>query len=213
MFKLKHSIYALLGTALFYASCSNKAEQAVAPTIANEQLTSAGLKLTNQADPSDAPSCLYRFHLDNKGNVTSTDSTSLNLKANAKYNVQVVMLDTTQTPTFDVAAEIKDRANYHLFFFQPTPVAQQSLVFGNTSPYIPGTAPSATGPYLNLSVARTDQDTNNPPLQVGLADVFTTGAASTGKLRVVLRHQPNAKNGTFDPGSSDLDVNFIVNIK
>jgi hypothetical protein len=137
----------------------------------------------------------------------------LNLKANAKYNVKVVMLDTTQTPTFDVSAEIKERANYHLFFFQPTPVSSQNLVFGTTSASIPGTEPSATGPYLNLTVSRTDQDTNNPPLQVGLTDLLTTGDASSGKLRVILRHQPNAKNGTFDPGSSDLDVNFIVNIK
>jgi hypothetical protein len=201
----------LLGTAIFYAGCSSKSEQAVAPTIANEALTSAYLKVTNQANASDTTSCRYRFHLDNSGNVTSTDSTALNLKANARYDVKVVMIDTTQKPTFIVSDEIKERQNYHLFFFQPTPVA--SVVTGTTSPYIPGTPTSAAGPYLNLTAARTDLDTNNPPLQVGLVAAFTTGAASTGKLRLVLRHQPNAKNGTFAPGSTDLDVNFIVNIK
>ncbi len=213
MLKLKHAVYALLGTALFYAGCSSKSEQAVAPTIANEALTSAYLKLTNTANAADTPSCRYRFHLDNNGNVTSTDSTALNLKANAKYNAKIVMLDTTQTPTFVVSDEIKDRENYHLFFFQPTPISAANQVTGTTSPYIPGTVPSASGPYLNLAVVRTDHDTNSPSLQVGLTDTFTTGAASTGNLEVVLRHQPNAKNGTYAPGSSDLDVNFKVIIQ
>ena len=213
MLKLKHATYALLSTALFYASCSSKSEQAVAPTIANEQLTSAYLKATNEANPSDTTSCRYRFHLDNNGNVKSTDSTGLVLKANSKYDVKVVMLDTTQSPTFVVSDEIKQRQNYHLFFFQPTPITSANLVIGTGSPYIPGTPTSTTGPYLNLAIARTDLDSNTPPLQIGLTDLFTTGAASTGNLRVVLRHQPNAKNGLYAPGSSDLDVNFKVTIQ
>jgi hypothetical protein len=213
MLKLKHALYALLGTALFYAGCSSKAEQAVAPNIANEEITSASLKLTNQADPSDTPSCTYRFHLDNNNNVVSTDSTALNMRVNSKYNVKVYMLDTTQKPIFVVSNEIKERENYHLFYFQPTPTSAAALVISNTTPYVPGTPTSATGPYLNLTIARTDLDTNTPPLQVGLTDLFTTGAASVGNLRFMLRHQPNAKNGTFFPGSSDLDVNFKTTIK
>jgi hypothetical protein len=62
-------------------------------------------------------------------------------------------------------------------------------------------------------VTSTDVDSNNPPLRIGLSDKFVTGAASNGILRVVLRHQPNAKNGTYDPGSTDLDVTYAVNIK
>ncbi|HEY0245803.1 MAG TPA: hypothetical protein VGC01_09585, partial [Mucilaginibacter sp.] len=135
MLKLKHAMYVLLGTAaLLYAGCSNKAEQAVAPTIANETITSASLKLTNQANSADTTSCTYNFHVDNSGNVTSTDSTVLNLKANAKYNVQVYMLDQTQKPVFVVSDEIKERANYHLFFFQPTPISVANQVTGTTSP-------------------------------------------------------------------------------
>jgi uncharacterized protein (UPF0333 family) len=213
MLKLKNLTFVLLGTALFFAGCSSKEEQAVAPTIANETLTTVILKLANQANASDTTSCRYKFHFDNNGNVTSTDSTALNIKANTKYNVVVNLYDETQNPTFDVGKEIKERQNYHLFFFQPTPISSASLVTGLTSPYIPGTPTSATGPYLNLSAARTDHDTNSPAYEVGLTDLFTTGAASKGNLEVVLRHQPNAKNGTYAPGSTDLDVNFIVTIK
>jgi hypothetical protein len=121
------------------------------------------------------------------------------------------MLDQTQSPVFVVSNEIKERQNYHLFFYQPTPISAAPVI-STTSPYIPGTTVT-TGVPLNLTIVRTDQDTNTPPLQVGLTTKFTTGAASTGNLRWVLRHQPNAKNGTYDPGSSDLDVNFKVTIK
>jgi len=211
MIKVKHAMYALLGTALFYTGCSSKSEQSVAPNIANETITYASLKFVNEANASDTTSCGYKFHVDNTGAVTSTDSTALNLKANAVYDATVYMLDETQSPVFVVSNEIKDRENYHLFFYQPTPINNPPVI-GNTSPYIPGT-PTSQQPPLNLTITRTDHDTNNPPLQVGHTAQFKTGAPSTGKLRWVLRHQPNAKNGSFDPGSSDLDVNFVTTIK
>ncbi|GLU53982.1 hypothetical protein [Dyadobacter frigoris] len=212
MLKLKNLTFVLWGTLLFLGGCT-KEEQAVAPTIANESLTTVILKATNTADAADTTSCRYKFTFDSQGNVTSSDSTPLNLKANATYAVAVQLYDELQSPVFDVSAEIKERQNYHLFFFQPTPISPANLVTGLTSPYIPGTATSATGPYLNLSVARTDHDTNNPAYELGLADKFTTGEASSGNLEVVLRHQPNAKNGTYAPGSTDLDVSYKVIIK
>jgi hypothetical protein len=211
MFKFNKLTFMFLGTAVLFAGCS-KEEQAVAPTIANESLTTVVLNLTNQANPSDTTSCRYKYHFDNSGNVVSADSTVLNLKANAKYNVAVNIYDELQQPVFNVGQEIRERQNYHLLFFQPTPISAANLITGNTSPYIPGTLTSAAGPYLNLSVVRTDHDTNTPALEVGLTDTFTTGAASTGNLEVILRHQPNAKNGTFAPGSTDLDVNYKVTI-
>lgn len=58
----------------------------------------------------------------------------------------------------------------------------------------------------------TDKDTNPAPgpFPLGIATQVRTGTAGTGTLKVVLRHQPNAKNGTTTPGTSDLDVNFPV---
>ena len=210
--KLKHALYVLLGTTLTYAGCSSKSENAVAPNIANETITQASLKFTNEANGADTTSCTYTFHVDNTGEVTSTDSTTLTLKANAVYDAKVYMLDQTQKPVFVVSDEIKERQNYHLFFYQPTPVTTAPVI-SNTTPYIPGTPLTPNSSPLNLTVTRTDHDTNNPPLEVGLTAKFTTKAASTGNLRWVLRHQPNAKNGTFAPGSTDLDVNFNVIIK
>ncbi len=109
------------------------------------------------------------------------------MKANTTYAAQILLSDKSKTPATDVTAEIKDRQNIHLFVYTPT-----------------------TG--LNLTVTITDKDTNPAPgpYPVGLQANMVTGAASTGKLNVVLRHQPNTKDGTAAPGSTDLDTNFGV---
>jgi hypothetical protein len=181
----------------------------------NEFLTTVELVFQNTVNASDSGRAIWR-QLDPTGaQLPDTSLAVLKLKANSLYNVNVLILDETKTPPAVVSDEIKERQNYHLFFFQPTPISSSNLVISNTSTDIPvsdGTVTSTAGPYLNLTVSRTDMDTNTPPMQIGLTDNFATGAASTGWLRVVLRHQPNAKNGTYDPGSSDLDVNYKVNI-
>lgn len=187
--KKQHIILLTTGITLatMWSAC-NKQEQAVAPPVpGNEFITTVELVATNAADPADVDTAKW-VKLD------PTDTTApnltkafLNLKKNATYNVQVLFLDETQTPAADVTAEIKERENYHL------------ICFG-----------IAAG--LNLSVQRTDHDTNNPPLEVGLQDQFTTGAASNGNLEVTLHHQPNVKNGDCAPGSIDADVNYTINI-
>lgn len=183
------SISGLLLLAAVLLNACNKDEKAVAPPVpGNEFLTTVELKVTNTKDPSDVQIASWTDTTLIAHPVDSINTPVLNLKANASYTAQVLFLDATKTPYGDVTAEIKERENYHLICFS-----------------------GATG--LTLAVKRTDLDTNTPALEVGLQDSFTTGAASTGALNVQLRHQPNAKNGTCDPGSTDADVTYTVNIK
>jgi hypothetical protein len=197
----------------------NKKESTVTPAPpGNETLSTVKLIYQNTANATDTGTATWRQLDLTEVKPPDTSLAVLKLKANATYNVQVIILDeVSDAPKVDsVTPEIVARQNYHLFFFQPEPVSASSVVISNTTPYIPvedGTVVSATGPYLNLSVARADMDGNVPPLQIGLIDQFTTGAASTGSLRVVMRHQPNAKNGTYGPGSSDFDVDYQVAIQ
>jgi hypothetical protein len=196
----------------------NKKESTVSPAPpGNETLSTVELVYQNAVNPADSGRAIWRQLDLTEVTPPDTSMARISLVANATYHVKVIILDeVSDAPKVDsVTPEILERENYHLFFFQPEPVSAGSLFISNTTPYIPvedGTIASATGPYLNLSVARTDLDANNPPLQIGLQDDFTTGAASMGSLRVVLRHQPNAKNGTYAPGSTDLDVNYQVSI-
>jgi hypothetical protein len=195
--------------------CNKNASVATPRPPGNEFLTTVQLAFQNAIDPTDKGIASWR-QLDPTGAAPpDTSKAILNLKANSTYNVQMIILDETKNPVDTVSLVIRERQNYHLEYYQPTPISPANLIISNTSTDIPisdGTVTSATGPYLNLVVARTDYDTNVPPMQVGLNATFTTGAASTGRLRVVQRHQPNVKNGTYDPGSADFDVNYQVNI-
>lgn len=149
----------------------------------NEFLTTVQLVVTNQANVTDVQTVAVKQLPDQP---IDSSKANLLLKANSVYTVAVQFLDDTKSPAGDVTTDIYDRRNYHLICF------------------------AVTG--ANLTVARTDLDTNTPPLQVGLQDAFTTTGASSGSLNVQLRHQPNAKNGDCTPGSTDADVNFPVTI-
>jgi len=111
------------------------------------------------------------------------------LKENSTYKATIFLLDETKNPAEDITTEIKERGNYHQLFYFPSPNLGANLV-------------------VNV----TDTDTNSPPLPLGITTNFITNAAAIGKVNVILRHQPNVKNGTFAPGSTDIDVNFQVNI-
>jgi hypothetical protein len=201
------------------AGC-NKDEEVVAPSVENEAVTTMTLTVTNAASATDTQTATWEQLLDAQGNpVASGPDVSkaiLNLKPNATYNVTVGLLDKTQTPAFDVAAEIKDRANIHSFFFQPLPTTQALVIpapTGADTYPLPIPTPLPSGAPLNLTVTRTDRDTNATPLPLGITNTFVTGAASTGYLQVVLRHQPNLKDGTYAPGSTDFDAGFRVTIQ
>ena len=220
---LKRPARLLAGTALLaalgLAGC-NKNEEVVAPTVANEAITTMTLTVTNAASAGDVQTATWEQLLDGQGNPVASgpnySQANLTLKAGATYNVAVGLLDKSQTPTFNVGAEIKERANIHSFFFQPLPTSQALVIpapTGADSYPLPIPTPTPTGSPLNLTVTRTDTDTNSPALPVGLTDTFVAGAASTGYLQVVLRHQPNVKNGTYAPGSTDFDAGFKVAIQ
>ncbi|NML64217.1 hypothetical protein HHL22_03265 [Hymenobacter sp. RP-2-7] len=201
------------------AGC-NKDEEVVAPSVANEAITTMTLTVTNAANASDTQTATWEQLLDAQGNPVASgpnySQANLTLKANTTYNVAVGLLDKTQTPTFNVGEEIQERANIHSFFFQPLPTSQALVIpapTGADTYPLPIPTPAPTGNPLNLTVNRTDRDTNNPALPVGLSDQFVTGAASTGYLRVVLRHQPNVKDGTYAPGSTDFDAGFKVAVQ
>lgn len=187
MKKVLSSVAVLIALSVLLHSCS-KDEKAVAPPVpGNEFLTTVGLKVTNATNAADVQ---YAYWTDTTLISNPPDSINtpvLNLKASTKYNVEVLFQDRTQTPVGDVTEEIRERQNYHLVCF-------------------------TVSPTLNLTVVRTDKDTNTPALEVGLTDEFTTGAAGTGELNVQLRHQPNVKNGSCEPGSTDADVTYTINV-
>lgn len=173
----------ILSATLLFSSCDKKETKVSPPLPGNEALTTMILTATNSNDATDVQTATWK-QLDLTGaSAPDTSQAVLNLKKNASYNVTVQFLDSLT----DLTSEIKDRANYHLICFN-------------------------VSSGLNLACTQTDKDTNNPPLKVGLTDLFTTTAASSGRMEVTLHHQPNVKNGDCAPGSIDMDCTFTVNI-
>ncbi len=187
MFK-KQSLLWLTAITLIAGAC-NRDEQNVDPTEDNERITTVTLEFTNKAIVSEVITATIDG-LSADGTQPNSASATVSLKPNAAYSMRILLSDKTKTPATDISAAIKTEANEHLFVYKP-----------------------ATG--LNLTITPNDKDTNPTPgpYPIGLTTDVTTGAASSGKLNVVLRHQPNAKNGTPTPGTSDLDVSFDVVVK
>ncbi|AKD55423.1 hypothetical protein [Spirosoma radiotolerans] len=179
------SILVLGLMSLLAGACKND-EQNVAPTDDNEAITTATLALTNKTTPTD----IVTATIENLNTTADFSKATLTLKANTTYTGAISLLDKTKTPALDATEEIREKLNEHLFVYTPS-----------------------TG--LALTITLTDKDTNPAPgpYPVGLTTEIKTGAAGSGKLKVVLRHQPNVKNGTATPGSSDLDTDFNVVIQ
>lgn len=139
------------------------------------------------------PTVTYSYSdLDGPGGNAPQIAASGSLKANISYSVSVQFLDESKTPTKTITTEVSEEAEEHQVFF----------VKGGT---------------LNVSFNYSDKDKDNRPL--GLLWTATTGAASTGTLRVVLKHKlDKAATGvasgdlTNAGGDTDVDVTFNVTI-
>jgi hypothetical protein len=173
---------------LVWTSCNKDEKNVAPPEPENEIITTVKLVAVNAADTTDVVTAQWKDLTPNDGN-PDLSAANMTLKKDATYNVTISFLDETKTPADDVTEEVKDRANYHLICYTP-----------------------ASG--LNLTVVRTDHDTNTPQMELGVETTFTTGAASNGSLQVALHHQPSGKNGTdCSIGSTDADVPFVITVQ
>lgn len=188
MLKKQHLLW-LIAITMLATACNND-EENVDPTEDNERITTVALEFTNKAATSERVTATIDG-LSADGTQPNSTSATVLLKPNTAYSMRILMSDKTQMPATDISALIKAEANEHLLIYRPT-----------------------TG--LNMTVTPNDRDTNPAPgpYPIGLTADVTTGVASSGKLNVVLRHQPdNTKNGTATPGTSDLDVTFDVMVR
>jgi len=108
------------------------------------------------------------------------------LKPNTVYNTTITLMDESKTPAENITEEIEEESADHQFFYTPTA-------------------------GLNVSVAYQDKDANNLP--IGLETTVTTGAASTGKLNVTLKHQPGIKNNNIAIGETDVELDFTTTVQ
>ena len=114
------------------------------------------------------------------------------LAVNSVYTGALVLLNETETPAENITEEVEEEADEHQFFFTST--------------------------LSDLTIAYTDTDSDGNP--VGITSELTTGAAGSGVMTIVLRHEPNkdaagvaAGDISNAGGETDIEVDFTVNVE
>jgi hypothetical protein len=182
--KLKTGMIALSAIVISLSSC--KEDKELPEADENELITRVSLKFTNAANAADVTTVTWTDP-DGEGGVAATIGT-LNLKPGVTYNYEVseVLNETTNdADARNVLNEINEESDEHLWVYK------------------------ATG--ANLNITRTDKDANG--FEIGLKGTATTGVAAAGTLQMILRHQPESKNGTEAPGSTDFDATFPLIVR
>jgi hypothetical protein len=202
--KLNQTLFvAFILSAIVFGSCKKK-EQAVSPPVpGNEFITTIKWRFQNVSNAHDTCWAVWRDSTLLSKPYKDTLKPIARLHANSTYALTVHILDETKNPVNDITQEIGvQRQNYHLYFF----FNSQGLCGASN-------VNAVTGNPANFKVTYEDHDSNNPPLPIGLTDqvattytVNSTSAYCTGYLR----HQPNSKNGTFAPGSTDSEVQMQI---
>lgn len=155
-----------------------------APVIINEDelITTVEYRLVNSNDASNV--VVFRsVDPDGEGAQNPVITTNGTIRANSSYNGSVKFLNETVSPAEDITEEVRVESGEHEVFYLT----------------------SVTG----VQIAKTDSDVNGNPL--GLTTSLQTGAAASGNLVIVLRHEPiKPNNGTLSSagGETDVEVNF-----
>ena len=98
------------------------------------------------------------------------------------------MLNELENPAEDITEEVEEESLEHQVFYVIDP--------------------------LKVEIEYVDQDLNDNPL--GILTSLSTGSATTGDLRIILRHEPKKPNdGTPEDagGETDIDVTFQLTVQ
>lgn len=160
------------------------------PVNEEELITTLILTFTDAATPGNVYE--LRFTDQDGDNGMAPEITGDTLPAGTTLQLAVRVLDESGAPPEEITDEILLEDEEHQFFFQVTDA--------------------------DLQIAYADADADGQP--VGLSNVATTGAASTGSLRVTLIHEPvktaaGVSAGLIDNagGETDIEVTLPVVIQ
>jgi hypothetical protein len=161
----------------------------VIPTDDNELITTVELIFT------DANKKVSTFSFQDKDGDAKTPPEKFDkivLDKNMNYSLEINVYDETKNPKANITEQIKLESDVHLFVFKIDP----------------------TG-LFNLKAS--DKDKNGLPIGL-LSSGTTQNALGTGKLNLILKHQPPingkaVKTGNETGGSSDIDLVFDLLIK
>lgn len=123
---------------------------------------------------------------DGDGSAAPTWTVSGPLAASTTYTGVIKLENKTEDPAEDITPEIIAEGDEHEFFYTND---------------------------AGLTVTKTDTDGTNP---IGVETTLVTGAAGSGTLTIVLKHEPTKPNdgtATGAGGSTDIEVTFNVTVQ
>lgn len=149
-----------------------------------EVITTVKVLCTDSAN-SALPMREFRFEdPDGPGGNNPTRLDTISLDSGSTTLVSLRFEDASSGTVKDITTEIRAEAQDHIVCVQPAGLA------------------------LNVTVS--DSDGKHP---IGLESRWKSTAKGAGTLTIVLKHQPGSKNGTCDPGDTDVEVTFPVLIR
>lgn len=112
----------------------------------------------------------------------------ITLDSGTVYDVEVEFLDASGDEVVDITSEIKEEGGEHIICFEPEGDLEDAI-----------------------EITRTDSDGT---YEIGLESSWNVKAPATGELHVMLKHQTDGvKDGTCDPGETDVEVHFDITIQ
>ena len=197
---ISSAAHVLLFTAiLLFTSCANDDD---VPPEENEEETITDVTLTF-APTTGAPVTATWEDADGEG-AGDPVRTPITLAANTTYILTIDLINAIDPDDQEsITEEVEEEADEHMFFFGWTnglfsdPTGDGNLGAGNRAD----------------PVNYEDEDDAGFPL--GLETTWTTGDATTGTFRVVLKHQPDIKSATSDStdGESDVDISWEATVR
>ena len=155
------------------------------PKPVNEEEVITTLQITLVPEGSGSPVTLKFFDADGEqGSTAPVITVSGPLTASTVYSGIIELKNETANPVGNVAEEVAEEGDDHLFCFEPA----SDLI----------------------AVEYEDKDSNGLPL--GLITRWQAGAAGTTTVTVSLRHQAGTKTGAC-PGSGETDVQVTFNLE
>ena len=180
-------LFAIIATTVI-TGCEKDEDDPENPNPVNESEVMTTFKLTFVDSAGTAPNVVAQYRdPDGDGGNSAVQFDIIRLLPNKTYLASVQILDETKSPVVTISDEVEEEANDHMFFYTPSSV--------------------------NATITVVDQDTNTPPLPLGLETKWKTQATSDGTVRIVLRHQPGVKDGTYAVGETDIDLTFQLEVE
>lgn len=156
------------------------------PVDPNEEevITKVQLTFTDSSNATNTFMATYSDP-DGDGGGAPVQFDSIRLDSGRVYNVSIGLYDESDPQNVEnITTEVLEESDQHLFCYTASGVA--------------------------VSVLKTDSDGTFP---IGQTTRWTAGAPSVGAMRVELRHQPDGKDGTCNPGSTDVQLDFSLSIE